>query len=62
MLSVAFFIDRTCAHLRFGAHGPEAYGEENTAGFTSKYNSKIRGALKDLELQSDPVHETTSGA
>ncbi len=33
-----------------------------TAGFTSKYTSKIRGALKDLELQADLVHETTSGA
>ena len=35
---------------------------EYTAGFTSKYTSKIRGALKDLELQADLVHETTSGA
>ena len=33
-----------------------------TAVFTSKYNSKIRGALKDLELQADLVHKTTSGA
>ncbi len=30
----------------------------NSAGFTSKYNSKIRDALKDLELQADLVHET----
>ncbi len=28
------------------------------AGFTSKYNNKTRGALKDLELQADLVHET----
>ncbi len=33
-----------------------------TAVFTSKYNSKIRDALKDLELQADLDHETTSGA
>ncbi len=26
------------------------------------YSSKIRRALKDLELQADLVHETTSGA
>ncbi len=35
---------------------------KSTAGFTSKHNSKIRGALKDLELLADLVHETTSGA
>ncbi len=34
----------------------------NNAVFTSKYNSKIRGALKDTESQADLVHETTSGA
>ncbi len=29
---------------------------------TPKYNSKIRGALKDSHLQADLEHETTSGA
>ncbi len=35
---------------------------KGTAGFTSKYNSKIRGTLKDLELQADLEHETTNCA
>ncbi len=43
-----------CLLSSVAAHG--------TAGFTSKYNSKIRRALKDLELQADLVHEKTSGA
>ena len=37
-------------------------GVWGTAGSTSTCNSKIRGALKDLELEVDLVHETTSGA
>ena len=33
-----------------------------TAGLTSKYDSKIRGALKGLEWQAELVHEKKSGA
>ena len=34
----------------------------NTAVFQAKYNSKMRGDLKDLELQTDLVHDKPSGA
>ncbi len=55
-LSVLLLCDRREGH-------PLMQGSPNiTTGFTSKYNSKIRGSLTDLELQADLVHETTSGA